>query len=448
MRFRLPSAFSLLLVLSLELAAQRPPGVLEAKRGEQLYEGYELRTRGRLFQKSTVTRPAALVAQLPVDKLSARSRLVGVFDFDGDGQQEVFLGWRTSPEAPFVHHFQVYRIQSKGAVFLGQFSFEGGPVAGIAFYESRGRADTPKTVFEVMGGAKWGTFYLLGPNGQSAPKIGSGTNYEFTDLEKNGVYNLILYGERPFEPVCTVFGFQSLSPGLFPTVFRRDGFGYVKIWPPAEWLSYDFQLLGRLKGVKTPPFGKRYAVMASIYDIDRDGAPDIVALTDSVQQRDTKRMLEIYAVTGGALILKSQVAVAHPHMAVAIYGLRRLRGTTQVVLLLADPHDCGAESNHLPSLTMEGFDFRQGRLTQVWRRQFDQFFPYLPAAVTDVDHVGEEEMTFPDSNGLPFLTLRKESEFVAPSQKVLCAIGCPPFCSDAYTKGPVCQAEIKSPRKK
>ena len=156
MRFRLPSVFSLLLVLSVELAAQRSPGVLEARRGEQLHHGYELRTRGRLFQKSTVTRSAALVAQLPVDKLSPRSRLVGVFDFDGDGQQEVFLGWRTSPEAPFVHHFQVYRIQSKGAVFLGQFSFEGGPYAGIAFYESPGRADTPKTVFEVMGGAKWG----------------------------------------------------------------------------------------------------------------------------------------------------------------------------------------------------------------------------------------------------------------------------------------------------
>jgi hypothetical protein len=447
MRFRLSSAFSLLLLLPLELLAQRPPGVREARRGEQLYHGYELRPRGRLFQKPTVTRPAALVAQLPLAKLSPRSRLAGVFDFDGDGQQEVFLEWRTSAEASFVHHFQVYRIQSKDAVFLGQFSFEGG-YAGIAFYESPGRAEPPKTVFEVMGGAKWGTFYLLGPNGQSAPKIGSGTNYEFMDLEKNGVDNLILYGERPFEPVCTVFGFQSLSPGLFPTVFRRDGFGYAKVWPPVEWLSDDLQLLGRLKGGKRLPLGKRYAVMAFIYDVNRDGAPNIVALTDSVQQRDTKRMLEIYSVRSGALVLKSQVAVAHPDMAVAIYGLRRLRDTTQVVLLLADAHDCGAESSHLPSLTMEGLDFRQGHLTQVWRRRFDQFFPYFPAAVTDVDQVGEEEMTFPDSNGLPFLTLRRESEFVAPPQRVLCAIGCPPFCSDAYTKGPVCQTEIKSPRKK
>jgi hypothetical protein len=47
MRFRLPSVFSLLLVLSVELAAQRSPGVLEARRGEQLHHGYELRTRGR-----------------------------------------------------------------------------------------------------------------------------------------------------------------------------------------------------------------------------------------------------------------------------------------------------------------------------------------------------------------------------------------------------------------
>jgi hypothetical protein len=84
----------------------------------------------------------------------------------------------------------------------------------------------------------------------------------------------------------------------------------------------------------------------------------------------------------------------------------------------------------------EGFDFRQGKFRPVWRRKFDQCFPYKPAALTDVDHNGEEEMTLPDSNGSPFLTFRGESEFIAPPAKVLCAIGCPPFCTDAYTKGP------------
>jgi hypothetical protein len=82
----------------------------------------------------------------------------------------------------------------------------------------------------------------------------------------------------------------------------------------------------------------------------------------------------------------------------------------------------------------------------VWRRKFDQFYPSMPAALTDVDRTGEEEMTFPDRTGLPFLTLRKESEFIAPPAKVLCAIGCPPFCSDAYTKGPPCAGEARPPR--
>src|SRR6202021_159205 len=106
--------------------------------------------------------------------------------------------------------------------------------------------------------------------------------------------------------------------------------------PPANWLPYDFQLLERLQGDSSPLLGARYAVMAAIYDIDGDGAAEIVALTDIVQRGNTQRMLEIYKVSGGSLTLKSQVAVAHPDMAVVIYGIRRLRETRQAVLLFAD----------------------------------------------------------------------------------------------------------------
>jgi hypothetical protein len=193
----------------------------------------------------------------------------------------------------------------------------------------------------------------------------------------------------------------------------------------------------------TPLLGKHYVVMAALYDIDRDGATEIVALTDIVQRGDTRRTLQVYKLSGGSLILKSQVAVAHPDMAVVIYGIRRLRETRQAVLLFADPQNCAARADY-PSLSLAvGFDFRQGQLMPAWRRKFDQFYPYMPAALTDVDHTGEEEMTFPDRTGEPFLTLRKESEFIAPPAKVLCAIGCPPFCTDAYTKGPRCAGEAK-----
>ena len=437
MFFRWLEAVSLLPVLGSLLMGQS--GEPRVKRGRELLNGYELRTAGRLFRQTTAMPSAVFVAQLPLTIIGEGAKLDGVFDFDGDGQQEVFLTWKTSANYTFVHHFQVYRILGQGAVLLGQFSFEGGPFANVAFHQPQGDADTPKTVFEVMGGAKWSTWYLLVPDGKSTQELGSGTNYQFIDLEKTGVYNLVVYKERPFEPVCPTFAYMGLNPGLYPEIFRKEGAGYTQIWPPADWLPYDFQLLDQMRRDLTPLLGKHYAVMATIYDIDQDGAAEIVALTDIVRRGDTKRTLEVYKVSGGSLILKSQVAVALPDMAVVIYGIRRVRDARQAVLLFADPRqDCGGGAEY-PSLSMaEGFDFRRGQLMPAWHRKFDQFYPYLPAAVTDVDHTGEEEMTFPDRTGSPFLTLRKESEFIEPAGKVLCAIGCPPFCTDAYTKGPPC----------
>jgi hypothetical protein len=421
-------------------------GELQARGEGELLNGYELRTGGKLFRQSTAMRPAVFVAQLPLKTVVKEARLAGVFDFDGDGQPEVFLTWRTSPNNTFIHHFQVYRMNGQDAALLGQFAFEGGPMARIAFYQPQGTADTPKVVFDVMGGAMWGTWYLLSLDGKSTQKLGSGTGYHFIDLEKNGIYNLVAYQERPFEPICTAFGYMSGNPGLYPEIFRKKGTGYTQIWPPADWLPYDFQLVDQLQGDPVPILGKRYAVMAALYDIDRDGAAEIVALTDTVQRGDTNRMLEVYKVSGGDLTLRSQVAVSHPGMAVVIYGIRRLRQTRQAVLLFADPRrDCTGGADY-PSLSLAaGFDFRQGHLMPVWRRKFDQFYPYMPAALTDVDRTGEEEMTFPDRAGVPFLTLRRESEFIAPPAKVLCAIGCPPFCSDAYTKGPPCGVPASVP---
>ena len=443
MVFRSLRMISLLAVASVLMGQS---GELRPQSGEELYRGYELRSGGRLFRKGKATGSAVLAAQLPLQTVVKQARLVGVFDFDGDGQKEVFLTWMTSPNDPFVHHFQVYRIQGQEAVLLGQFAFEGGPSAGITFYKPPGTADTPKTIFGVMGGSKWSTYYLLGPDGKSTQELGNGPDCKFIDLEKTGIYDLVVYKERPFEPVCGFFGYMSLDPGLFPEVSRKQGTGYSRIWPPADWLPYDFQLLDRLQRDPAPLLGRHYAVMAAVYDIDRDGTAEIVALTDTVRSGDTKRMLAVYKVSGGALTLQSQVAVADPDMAVVIYGIRRLRETTQAVLFFADPKGC-ASGSVTPSLSMAaGFDFRQGQFRPVWRRKWDQFFPYLPAAITDVNHTGEQEMTFPDQDGKPFLTLRRESEFILPPAKVLCAIGCPPFCTDAYTKGPRCAGEAKPPR--
>lgn len=381
-------------------AASAQPRELQARRGNDL------------VQDDTA-------ARLPLPALNKKASLAAVLDADDHGRRDIIFQWMTGASYPFLHHFQVYRTSGRDSALLGEFTFEGGPNAGIAYYQ-------PNTVFEIMGGAKWSTWYLLAPDGKSTRKLGDGSDYRFIDLENNGTYDLVVYKERPFEPVCSQLSYMSLNPGLYPIVFRKQGDSYSKIWPPPEWLPYDLQL--KAAGPRTE---KRYVVMAEIYDLYRNGGAEIVALTDTAEH-GTNRTLEVYKVAGASVTLESQIPVASPDMAVVIYGIRRLRDTAQVVLLAANPQTCG-------SLTKaEGFDFRQGQFKAVWRRNFDQFYPYMPAALTDTEHTGEEEMTFPDVGGSPFLTLRHESEFVAPPAPVLCAIGCPPFCTDAYTKGPPC----------
>lgn len=409
--------------LILSGTARAQPVELQAHRGQELLQGYELQPGGQLV------RPDA-AARLSLPNPNKNANLAAVIDLDSSSRQEVILQWKTGANYPFAHHFQVYRTSGHDAALLHELTFEGGPTAGIAYYKPTGNADTPKTVFEIMGGAKWSTWYLLAPDGKSTRKLGDGSDYGFIDFENHGTYNLVVYKERPLEPVCGQLSFMSLNPGLYPIVLRKQGDSYSQVWPPADWLPYDE--LDQARQLGGPLAGKRYAIMAEIYDLNRNGQAQIVALTGTLG--NTQRALEVYQVAGASVTLQSQTAVANPDMAVVIYGIRHLRDTAQAVLLSADSPACGGLRE------AQGLDFRQGQFRPAWRRKFDQFYPYMPAALTDTGHTGEQEMTFPDSSGSPFLTLRHESEFVAPPAKVLCAIGCPPFCTDAYTKGPPCGA--------
>ena len=248
---RCGAVYKIALVGTLASLLMGQPREVRAKRGNELFQGYDLRTGGRLFRKATERQSELFFAQLPVRNLNHHAKLAGVFDFDGDGQPEVFLEWTISLHETFVHHFQVYRIAGAQVLLIGRFAFEGGPFARIAFYEPKSTGGTPKTIFEVMGGTMWSTWYLLAPDGKTTQKLGSGTGYKFLDLEKNGTYNLVIYGERPFEPICPSFSYMSGNAGLSPAVLRKDAGGYTKIWPPADWLPYDFQFTAvRLKSFR------------------------------------------------------------------------------------------------------------------------------------------------------------------------------------------------------
>ena len=122
---------------------------------------------------------------------------------------------------------------------------------------------------------------------RSAQKLGSGADYQFIDLEKTGIYNLVVYKERPFEPVCTVFGYMSLNPGLYPEIFPQEWHRLYTDLAARRLVTLRFPTARSIAAGPDASLGKHYAVMAALYDIDHDGAAEIVALTDIVRRGDT-----------------------------------------------------------------------------------------------------------------------------------------------------------------
>jgi hypothetical protein len=81
--------------------------------------------------------------------------------------------------------------------------------------------------------------------------------YTFTDLDRDGVYELIKWGSRPNDLRCS-FG---LFGGQFdPEVFVRSGSGFQKAWPDP-----DFEYV---------------QVVGGFADLNGDGTTEVIVLRD------------------------------------------------------------------------------------------------------------------------------------------------------------------------
>jgi hypothetical protein len=96
---------------------------------------------------------------------------------------------------------------------LHEFTLTGAQVKALSVCRPPKGPDTPKTVIDIQGGAYWGTTYLLMPDGSPA-KLFEASSYEFVDLNKDGIYELVSWDWHTPSLRCEISMF-----GAGPTIY-------------------------------------------------------------------------------------------------------------------------------------------------------------------------------------------------------------------------------------
>jgi hypothetical protein len=254
-----------------------------------------------------------------------------------------------------------------------------------------------KVFLLIPGGATWSTYYLLRRDGKSADKVTEASRDQLVDLNHDGIYEVMFSSWHNSDERCP-FG---LTGGGYIEIFQWDGktFSYRPRWPSGLAAIED---------------------MAQLYDMDGDGAQEIVALMDEERESNKGRKLTIYKLSGQTVGVVSQIDLTSPYTAVHIVGIRRLRDRKQIVLLLADPKSC-AEGSQMGDLriTGGGYNFRDGHLELAWLNDKIDITNGIGASLLDIEGDGDEEMLFEDrASDSPFrakkqapILLRGEKDF-------------------------------------
>jgi hypothetical protein len=261
---------------------------------------------------------------------------------------ELFLGW-VDPDH-FEHHIEVFRGgRGSNAVLVHDFMLLGGPGGGISFFQPPDGRDAETVLVDIQGGAYWSTTYLLAPDGQSVEKLFDAVDYQFVDLDRDGVYELIAWNRRPFDMRCNfgIFGVR-----IYPEIFLRSGASYHKAWPPSEWVASDPQVENHFKrhesdyidyqGVRRRiPWGADLQIMAGFADLASDGAVELIVLQDRLRD-DTAQTLAIYRLEKKVFRLMAQTPLPPQRVAYLLLGVRDSRDGKEVLVRTATPAKCEA----------------------------------------------------------------------------------------------------------
>ncbi len=260
------------------------------------------------------------VLRVPPSESEREAKLLGLLS-RGNAVEAIF-GWTEAPvNYIWKHHFQVFRgNRGATAVLAGRFALEGGPEASVRFYRPPDHRDTPKIVFEVVGGATWSTNYLLASDGSIARKLFESNAYDFIDLNGDGVYELVQWSRRPDDQRCR---FGMFEVRVNPSIWVQAGSEYRKVWPPESgWTQ----------------------VMAKIIEAGTNSTREIVALTDTFAQSSDSQKLAVYRFEHDSFRLVTEALLPWPRIAYWL-AVPQSKPGAQIEVWLADAARCEAGGN-------------------------------------------------------------------------------------------------------
>jgi hypothetical protein len=277
--------------------------------------------------------------KLRLDGAPPEAKLLGVFDWDGDGRDEVFAGWTVpGPSADEKeNHVVVLRAAAQGSIKLVQHVIiPGTELFELWFYRPRDRRDTPKVVALLQGGATWSTVCLLRPGVDRAEELFGPNDHEFADLNGDGISEAIAWNRRPEDDRCS-FGFFAVR--VYPQVYVETGKQFHKVWPreDATWAQ----------------------VMAQFVELDEKGTVAMIALEDNARMEAGAQRLALYRMEGDGFRLLSSVDCPWPSIAV-LFSIRE--GTRTLDLWTTSQEHCKAGGNPDTVVKKVPYSFRNGHL--------------------------------------------------------------------------------------
>jgi hypothetical protein len=296
-------------------AASQAAGVPGALK---MIEGGDTVADCRLLPDGRIVAGQEELLRLMADGLDARAKLLGLFDMGPGGELEAVIGWTDPPvDYQWKHEFQVFRGTRGGpAARTGSLALVGGPEAFVRFYRPPDQRDGPKTVIDVVGGATWAATYLLSQDGSSTQRLFEKNAYDFIDLNGDGVYELVGWERRPEDKRCS---FGMFEVRVNPEVYLRSGSTYRKAWPPvhAPWVQ----------------------IMALLDDVDGDGLPEIVSLTDTLAESAGAQQLAVYKLVNSSFHRLAHAPMPWPRIAYWL-SVDLRTGRPKILVRTADRDRC------------------------------------------------------------------------------------------------------------
>jgi hypothetical protein len=337
------------------------PNTRAALDGAKTVVGYRISADARTILGADSS-PAKVLIRLPFMHRKAAPQLLGMLN--RGASIELFLGWVDLESDPgnFEHHIEIFRGQrGTEAALVHDFALYGGPGMGVSFLEPPDAGDAPGVFIDIQGGSYWGTTYILAPDRQSVAELFTSSDYEFADLDRDGVYELIAWNRRPFDVRCD---FGIFGGHFYPEVFVRAGSSYRKVWPPPDWPPPDLGLNYHLRNRKTTdiPSGVNLQIVAGFADLEGDGGAELIVLQDRLRE-EPAQALAVYRLANKSFHVVAQTSLPAQPIAYLLDGIRDSSEGKEVLVRTATPAKCEAGGDPKADGTADvAYILRGGRL--------------------------------------------------------------------------------------